>query len=359
MTQSTTQQIVTRLTEAASNEIRVSSTTDVDDPFILDPDSPTAAPALVKQLDGVAVAVPVRTFAAVGNLITRVRVQAGIGQATTDTYGGRLFVTDLEYLTSYGRSAASGRMELISPAWDAPGVVMGSEAAGKLGVAEAAPGVAIWVNDRPVDVLAILNPTGDVLADDALYFSRGTLPILSNRVDAYLLVRTEKGYAEPLAAAIPMALAPDNPGSISVSTVSQLAQLQRGINSDLSNLLSVVGWVIVVLSALTAGTAMFLSVQHRAPEIALRRAMGASRLAIWRLFTYEGVAIGVAGGITGTAAGIALCWVVAQANDWPVSLGARVPSLGFAVGLLAGMAASAIPALYASHRDPAGILRTV
>ena len=172
-------------------------------------------------------------------------------------------------------------------------------------------------------------------------------------------MRTEKGYAEPLAKALPLALAPNNPGSIQVSTTSQLANLQAGINTDLTRLLSILAWVILTLSALTAGTTMFLSVQHRAPEIALRRAMGASRLSIWRLFTYEGTLIGLAGGILGTAAGSGLVWVIARHNAWPVCIGTQTTSLALLAGLATGIIASTIPAIHAAHRDPAQILRTV
>ena len=62
----------------------------------------------------------------------------------------------------------------------------------------------------------------------------------------------------------------DNPGRISVSAVAALRSLQEGINTDLGSLLLVIGGVILVLSALTAGATMFLSVQHRQAEIALR-----------------------------------------------------------------------------------------
>jgi macrolide transport system ATP-binding/permease protein len=171
------------------------------------------------------------------------------------------------------------------------------------------------------------------------------------------LVQTEPGYAEPLAQAIPLALAPGDPGAIEVSAVAQLAQLQQGIDSDLARLMSVIGWVILVLSTLTAATSMFLSVHHRAPEIALRRALGASRWSIWRLFSWEGLATGAAGGVLGTALGAGLTWLVRQAQDSLFSLGFTVVATGWSVGLAAGLIASGYPAFYAARRDPAQLLR--
>jgi macrolide transport system ATP-binding/permease protein len=115
----------------------------------------------------------------------------------------------------------------------------------------------------------------------------------------------------------------------------------------------------VLLSTLAAGTTMYLSVQQRAPEIALRRAMGADRASIFRLFTYEGVAIGVTGGIVGQIIGIIIAVVVANANNWPLSLGLGAGLLGLAVGFIAAAVASMLPAGIAAAQDPALILRTI
>ncbi|MDR1214913.1 MAG: hypothetical protein LBK54_12670 [Propionibacteriaceae bacterium] len=195
--------------------------------------------------------------------------------------------------------------------------------------------------------------------DNALYFSSGSEVVLVDPLDRLVVAHTDPGYAEPLAQAIPLALAPASPGRIQTSTVAQLAQLQQGINADLGALLRLIGWVSLVLSALSAGTTMFLSVQHRSAEIALRRSMGASRGSVFRLFCVEGLGIGLTGGVLGAALGIGLTAVIAWANQWPLCLGLQVVSLGVGMGLVAGGGASIIPAAYASRRDPAQILRTV
>ena len=344
----TTGQIVERLTEAGSNQITVADTSAADDSWgFLDSQARKLA-----GMEGVGDAVPLRTFTVVANTITRLR---GMGEK----YTGRITMTDERFMAAYQMTARTGLVELLSNPWGGPVVVLGATAAQGLGVPDVEPGVSLWVNDRPVDVAAILDPTGDSLLDNALYFSPGTRPILLDPLDRVVEVHTLPGYAEPLAVAIPLALSPGNPGQVRVSTVAQLAQLQQGISTDLGTLLSVIGSVVLVLSALTAGTTMFLSVQHRTAEIALRRAMGASRGAIFSPFTIEGVAIGTAGGILGTGLGIALTMVITHANSWPLALGPGIVARGVAVGFIAGAVASIIPAIYASRRDPAQILRTV
>jgi ABC-type lipoprotein export system ATPase subunit/ABC-type lipoprotein release transport system permease subunit len=356
LTQSATGSIVERLTEAASNEIRV-TTTESDDNFLLDPTLPDGAIAQLKAVDGVATAVPVRTFGPQANGITRA-LPASHNNAPT-IFPGRLFVTETDYLVTYGLTAASGRIDLLSNTWGGRTVVLGALAAENLGVSEAGPDMGIWVNGHLTSVVAVLTPTGDPLVDSAAFFSRAVAPYLQGAADAYLLVRTHSGWAEPLAKAIPLVLRPTNAGAIQVSTVSQLANLQAGIRSDLVGFLGIIAGVVLVLSGLSAGTAMLLSVQHRVPEIALRRAFGASRGAIWRLFMYEGIALGVAGGVIGVAAGTVFAASVAHLKAWPLSLGLPIPLVGLAVGVLVGALASALPALAAARQQPAQILRGV
>jgi len=353
LAQSATGQIVDRLTSAASNQIQVTNSNDQNDPFIIDPTLPDGAAVRASKLAGVTLAVPVRTYGGQANPLSR------LPGGTNTSFSGRIYVTQASYLDSFGYQVAQGDTTLLTNTWGGSTAVLGAAAAKDLDVPQPGVGVALWLGQHPVDVIAILKPTGDPLVDDTVFFSRAVDPYLTNIVDSYLLVRTAKGYAEPLAKALPLALAPANPGSIQVSTTSQLANLQAGINNDLTRLLSILAWVILILSALTAGTTMFLSVQHRTPEIALRRAMGASRSSIWRLFTYEGTLIGLAGGILGVTAGAALVWFTAKHNMWPICIGTQTVLLGLAAGLATGIIASTIPAIYAAHRDPAQILRTV
>ncbi|MDR2929369.1 MAG: ABC transporter permease [Propionibacteriaceae bacterium] len=345
---SATGQIVARLTSAGSSQMRVvdasrsSSTWDV---------SSTRA-GKISGLEGVVEVAPARTFTTTSNKISRLA-------AAEQPYQGHLVVTDERFFGINQLKTRSGQVALLSNTWGGTVAVLGSRAAQDLGVADVSPGVQIWANERSVDVAAVLEASGDPITDTSLFLSPATMAYLSDQLDDYVIVRCQPGYAEPLANAIPPTLQPTNPGQVQVSVVAQLADLQQSINSDLSGLLAVVGWITLALSSLTAATTMVVSVQHRAPEIALRRAMGASRMSIWRLFTYEGVVVGGSGAILGTTCGIGLTWMVARYNEWPVCLGVSIPLTGLAVGLGAGALAAVVPALYAARRDPAAVLRTV
>lgn len=343
-----TGQIVKRLTDEASNEIIAADTS----PSGASWQALNTMTATITHLEGVLSAAPVRTFATVSNTITRLR-------GANTPFAGRVIVTDDRFMATHGMHASFGSPDLLSNQWNGPGVAVGATAAETLFVGDATPGITLWVNDRPVPVVAILAQTGDALLDDAVYLSPGSVPVLTDPVDSLVDVHTKPGYAEPLATAIPLALEPTNPGEIQVSTVAQLANLEQGISHDLSNLMSIIGWVVLATSTLAAGATMFLSVQHRSPEIALRRAMGASRLSIFRLFAVEGSTTGLLGGMLGTGLGAGLTSWLACLNGWPLAMGLPVVLLGLAAGLGAGMVASIVPAVYAARQDPAQILRGV
>jgi macrolide transport system ATP-binding/permease protein len=368
LTRATTGSVVAQLTKASSMELWVTGKASADQPWTAaDPTadrswaSAGAAAARITRVEGVAAVFPVRTFTIQSNTVTRLRPSGSGTGAVANSYQGGLVVTTSAYLTYHHLTPTprGGRTELLDNPWHGPVVAVGAKAASRLGIAGADAGTVVWVNGRPASVVAVLADSGTLKYDDALYFSPGAMAYLTDQLEAGWLVAAHDGYAEPLAKALPLALAPANPGQITVSTPPQLALLQQGINSDLGRLLGVIGAVILVLSTLTAATTMFLSVQHREAEIALRRAMGASQRSIWRLFVYEGLAIGIAGGVLGTGVGFVVTALVCHWSGWELRLGLDLPVLGVAVGLLAGAVASLVPALHAARRDPAGILRLV
>ncbi|MDR2619954.1 MAG: ATP-binding cassette domain-containing protein, partial [Propionibacteriaceae bacterium] len=131
LTQSATGSIVERLTEAASNEIRV-TTTESDSSFLLDPTLSDGAVSRLQKLEGVDTVVPVRTFGPQSNGITRA-LPASPNSAPT-ILPGRIFVTEASYLFSYGFEAASGRIDLLSNSWAGLTVILGSAAAENLNV---------------------------------------------------------------------------------------------------------------------------------------------------------------------------------------------------------------------------------
>ncbi|MFP3700288.1 FtsX-like permease family protein, partial [Burkholderia sp. SIMBA_013] len=99
-------------------------------------------------------------------------------------------------------------------------------------------------------------------------------------------------------------------------------------------MVGLVSGVLLILASLTAATAMYLSVQARSGEVALRRALGASRWSIARMFLFEGIIIGSAGGLAGSVLGTSAVVAIAAANGWTPVITPTMPALGIAVGVL-------------------------
>lgn len=111
-------------------------------------------------------------------------------------------------------------------------------------------------------------------------------------VGVRLVVRTEPGFPAVVADAAPVALNPSSPWEFRVETTADLRTLCFGVANDLGTFVGILSIILLALATISASTTMYLSVQSRAQEIALRRAIGSSRSAIARLFVAEGLLIG-------------------------------------------------------------------
>ncbi|GAA3582377.1 hypothetical protein GCM10022198_02010 [Klugiella xanthotipulae] len=247
---------------------------------------------------------------------------------------------------------------LLDSGWEGNSAVLGQKIAEDLGISEAGPDRAIWINGQSVSIVGIVKgKAGMADMDNSILLSRSMLDHVNNYADSRFIVRTVPGYPAPVAEAIPYVLSPDNTGIISVQTVADLRYLQRGVASDLGAFIATISWVLLALVTMSAATAMYLSVQSRSAEIALRRALGASRASVWRLFMSEGLAIGLAGGVAGGAVGVVAVVAVCASQGWSIVLNPLSILLGVGAGLVTGALSATYPAFIAAICDPADGIR--
>lgn len=247
----------------------------------------------------------------------------------------------------------------------APGItrvaLVSTQAAADLHIATSsggpAPGVTIWVDSVRVSVIGTFEPsdrTADLTA--SILVSSDVLATTRN-VSYTLVVRTEPGFPAAVAKAIPLALDPANPGSITTQTVADLQGLRIGVADDLSVFVVVLAGLLLALAAVSGATAMYLSVHSRTAEIALRRALGTSRSAIAAMFVWEGLCVGLAGGVVGAAAGLSGVLIVAHLRHWDPVLPAEAWAIGIIVGGTTALISAAYPAWLASRQNPAQAIR--
>ena len=127
--------------------------------------------------------------------------------------------------------------------------------------------------------------------------------------------------------------------------------------------------LIVVVAAFNIVGTLILVVMEKGREIAILKAMGATRKTIGRIFMLEGLVIGLGGTVLGLALGLALCYLLShyQFVELPASvyyvttLPVRVQFLDVAAICLAAVAvsfaATVYPARRASLLNPVEILR--
>lgn len=225
------------------------------------------------------------------------------------------------------------------------------------GLPQVAPGVSIWVDGQLMPVVGLFDPGNSGYEfRNTVIVSPGTLQ-RTGRGQVTYITETERGYGKAVAKAIPLTLKPAEPSQINVETPSDLQSLRASIASDLGLYVGVLSGILLVLASLSAATAMYLSVQSRTAEIALRRAIGSSKWLVARIFLMEGVMLGVLGGSIGACSGMIATIILSLVQGWQAILSPGFVVLGVGVGALTGLVSSAYPAWVASRKSPADAMR--
>lgn len=238
-----------------------------------------------------------------------------------------------------------------------PAVLLGREVAVQLGYAASAPGDQIWLDGTLVAVAGIVSDSGSeprfetaIIGNPALADTRGTSA-------PTLLIGTEPGAPARLAPMIGQTISPGDPKLFRPEVVADLVGLKQRVAADLVTLIGALSSVLLALSALSAGVTAYLSVHARAPEIALRRAVGEGRGSVALQFVLEGLTVGLLGGVIGSGLGVIVLVCATLALGWvPTFSGGFLP-IGIAAGAATGILAFVFPAVVASRREPALAIR--
>lgn len=172
-----------------------------------------------------------------------------------------------------------------------------------------------------------------------------------------LIVETVGGAAAPIGAQLPYRISPATPSSVRALTAPDPKQLSEDVLGDVNWLATSLAAACVLLGAVAIVNTMTVAVLQRRREIGLRRALGARRSDIRRLFVAESGLLGGIAGLVGGTAGLVVVVLFSLVRGWtPVLPALTVPAvaLGTAVvGALAGLG----PARRAARVDPVEALR--
>jgi putative ABC transport system permease protein len=245
--------------------------------------------------------------------------------------------------------------------------VLGSSIAAKR---SAGVGDTITLNDRPFEVVGVLEPTlssPDVTIAVPFTTAQGLvhadLPsVVRDAVDAAQLATSFVVY--PSDSADQAALADTIEAALPGMTALTGDAYDQSVGSSVAVFNSIIvgiGLVSLIVGGLSVINTMAMSVAERTREIGIKRAIGARRRRIVRELVIEAGVIGAIGGLLGLAFG---ALVVVLANEagrssgtilFELTVGTAVFALVFSTVL--GVIAGIVPAWSAARLDPVAALR--
>jgi putative ABC transport system permease protein len=279
----------------------------------------------------------------------------------SDTITGGIAVqaADLGVLDAISARLAAGRF-LDAASSRLPTVVLGADAARRLGIESPDSSLRVWLGGHWFVVIGILEPAPlapDIDGSALIGYPVAAELFGTTTSPSTLYVRSVPDQVEAVRAVLGPSIQPEKPNEVDVSRPSDALQARATTDTALRNLLLALGAVALVVGGVGITNVMVISVLERRSEIGIRRALGARRVHVAAQFLVEAAVLATLGGLGGAAFGALVTALYARSQDWQVDVPllalTGAAALALAVGLLAGVS----PAVRAARLDPADAVR--
>jgi putative ABC transport system permease protein len=189
---------------------------------------------------------------------------------------------------------------------EAPGeALVGATAAEVLGFNV---GDKIALNGGEVTVTGILDETGSI-EDYQVFLPLETAQETFNKEGLVSSIDVRALCSACPTSDIASSINGNIPGVRAVA-VKQIAETEMGMMEKISKFLLALAGITLAVGCFGVVNTMMTSVHERIKDIGIMRAVGASRNQIIKIFLYEAIIIGVAGGFLGYIAGTVLAYIV-------------------------------------------------
>jgi putative ABC transport system permease protein len=275
-----------------------------------------------------------------------------------ETGGISVSAADLDLLTTLGATVRAG-VYLNAATARYPAVVLGSEAAERLGIDR--PGVNVRLGERWFTVVGILDPVE--LAPDLDSAALIGLPIAKELFGAEgsastIYVRADPDDLDDVRRVLGSTANPEHPEEVDVSRPSDALEARAAAKTAFTSLFLGLGAVALLVGGVGIANVMVISVLERRSEIGLRRALGATKGHIRLQFVTESLILAGFGGIAGVVLGAVITVVYASNRGWHTAIPWYVPAGGIAAAIAIGAVAGLYPAMRAARLAPTEALRS-
>ena len=249
-----------------------------------------------------------------------------------------------------------------------PVVAIGADVAKDLFDEGTAIDQEVRIAGRRFTVVGVVAPKGRVLGQSFDAFVMIPIPafesIWGRRQQTVVSVkmRTAEEVAPAMARAqeamrVTRHLRPADRDDFDIGTGEAFIAFWKQLTSVLFAVVPAVVAIGILVGGIVIMNIMLMAVTERTHEIGLRKAVGATSADVRRQFLAEAVALALAGGVLGVAAGWALAFVVSSVSPLPARVTPWSVALSLVLGAGIGVLFGVYPASRAARLDPITAMR--